>query len=251
MKKTLLVFVILSLFSVSAQAQKATIENAVGFTKPVVKETAAEQKTDDAESKIGKIPQMDAGEMLAKTTKNISIFDNPRYVKRAYGSLKGRQQAMEQLQQKKLEKSSYPNEKAKKEALKDLEDKALVRFNDYDEETEDVKKKLSDNPRESMLNMASRISYPQEVDEETIDRSRKATEKWKQQFIENNGITPDEYMNAYNEQVKLEMEQREEEKNKADKFPILNTEKDVKVEKVDEQNALLHVSVGAPKSKKE
>ena len=100
MKKTLLVFVILSLFSVSAQAQKATIENAVGFTKPVVKETAAEQKTDDAESKIGKIPQMDAGEMLAKTTKNISIFDNPRYVKRAYGSLKGRQQAMEQLQQK-------------------------------------------------------------------------------------------------------------------------------------------------------
>ena len=253
MKKKLLVFAFLSLFSTIALSQEATISGAVGFTKPVSEKVQTKQpkQTKKSAREIGKVPQTDAAELLAKKTKNLSVMDNPRFAKKTYSRLKGRQEAIEQLQQKKLEEGSYPNEKAKEEALKGLEDKALVRFNDYQEEQEEVKNKINEDPRKGILDMASRVSQSEKIDEESVERSRAAQQKLNQKFQEEKGIAPDEYMNAYMEQVKAEAQQNEEEKQKAEQFPILNTEKDVKVEKIDEQNALLHVSVGAPRSKKE
>ena len=252
MKKTLLTFTFLSLFSNVAFGQQAALQGAVGFAKPVEENVQiTEQKTEKTEREIGKIPQVDAGEMLAKTTKNLSVLDNPRFAKKAYAGLKGRQKAIEQLQQKKLEESSYPNEKAKEEALKELEDKALVHFEDYQEEQEDVKKKINEDPRKGVLDMASRISTSDKVDEESVERSKASQQKLREKFQEEKGMAPEEYMNAYMEQVKTELQQNSEEEEKAESFPILNTEKNVEVEKLDEQSALLHVSVGAPRSKKE
>ncbi|MBP5535059.1 MAG: hypothetical protein J6Y03_06130 [Alphaproteobacteria bacterium] len=250
MNKRWIVFVFLSLFSFCAFAQEDTLSGAVSFKKEV-KEEIKETKEAPKFNFDTNIEKTDTKEQLAKTTKHISILDNPRFAKMNYARLNGIQKSVEKVQQKKIKEAAYTKESEKEQALEELENQALVQFDDYKEKPEDLQKKINENPRESIFDMTSRLSYYSERNEPSEEHSKKLQEKMEQRFQDRNGISMDEYMDAFKEQTKLEQHQRVEEDEKAETFPVLNTDKNVEIEKVDEQNALLHVSVGAPRSKKE
>lgn len=250
MKKRFLLIAFLSVFATVAVAQDATIPGAVTFTK-TKDETPQVQKEQKEERKefAVEVPKIDRDAIMARTVEKIPLLENPRIVKKGYGRLKGMQKAIEDVQQKRLKEGSYPNEQAKEQALKEMQDKALIRFEDeYQDKQNDLKNKINQNPRESFLKMAGNVKYPNE-EQMTTERSELIQKKVESEFQDTHGITMDEYKDAFTEQMKIEAEQQEEEKS--DVFPVLKTDKKVEVEKVDEQNALLHVSVGAPKSKKE
>lgn len=245
MKKRFLLTAFLSVFATVAVAQDASISGAVSFTK--TKDETPQVQAEEKKEFAVEVPQIDRSAILAKTVKNIPLLEDPRMVKKSYGRLKGMQKAIEDVQQKRLKEKSYSNEKAKEEALKEMQDKALIRFEDYQEKPEDMKNKINQNPRETFLDMTGRIKYPTE-EQMSTERSELIQKKVEGEFQDKHGMTMEEYKDAFAEQMEVAAEQQEE---KSDTFPVLKTDKEVKVEKVDEQNALLHVSVGAPKSKKE
>ena len=226
----------------------AQITGAVSFQgKKASKETAkAEQTVQDNETAQ---PDVDANELLSKRIQKFRIWNNPRMVKRTYGRLKGMQESIEKEQNKELEKKEYASEDEKQKALEEIKKQALVHFEDYSEPAQTVHQKMNENPRENLVNMTKRLSY---IDKErmTEDYSEYIQSEMQNQFLQRNGVTMDEYKKASAEQLLEEEKQRIAEEQKSDTFPPLSVKEKVDVEKIDEQNALLVIGVGAPKSKK-
>ena len=248
MEKKLLTFIFLALFSVCAWAQDGMLSDAVTFKKEA-KEEVKEVQEKPAFDLNNKTEKKDAKVQLAESTKNVSILDNPRFAKMGYARLKGMQKSIEKVQQKKIDKTVYTNESEKEKALKELENQALVQFDDYQDKPADLQKKINENPRESMFDMTSRLSYYGDRNEPSEEQSAAIQKKLEKDFQDDNGISMEEYEKAFEEQLMLEQQLSKEEKSET--FPVLKNDKEVEIEKVDEQNALIHVSVGAPRSKKE
>ena len=250
MNKISFVLLCVGLLSSVALAQVGAIDGAVSFKKQQV--TTETKKENESKFKNTALDDTDFDQekLMAEVTSNTKLWDNPRFVKIYYGQMKGMQQAIDRIHQNDLDQSSYSTEEEKEKAKKDLQEQALIHFEDYQDKPEDLHKKINKNPRESLLNMNSRISF---IDEKnmTKERSKAVEEGLNQRFYETEGMTIDEYNEARKEQLEQEAKQRLKEDKKAQSFPILKTDKEVNIEKVDEQNALLKVSVGAPKSKKE
>ena len=249
MNKSIFVFLCISFLSSIASAQVAAIEGAVGFKKPVV-ETQTKQNELSVPKTVLDKTDFNQSELLAKVTSKTDLWDNPRFVKIYYGQMKGMQQAIDRVQQAELDKLSYPSEEAKRKAKEELQRQTLMRFEDYSDKPEELNNKINQDPRKSLLDMASRISF---IDEDlmTTERSKAINKGLQQNFYNSEGLTVEEYMDAVEQQTEFELQQRLSEDEKAQNFPVLKTDKKVNVEKVDDQNALLRVSVGAPKSKKE
>lgn len=256
--KKLFLMAFLATLATEALAQDAGLSGTVVFTgqqeqaqaqKKVQEAEEAPADTPSAVKKVpGELPKVDTAAVLARTTKRVSAMNNPRIAKKGYARLKEMQESIEKAQQEKLNEKTYPDEKAKEEALKEIKNKALVRFEDYEDKPEDVKQKINNDPQKSLIEISDRIKYSLDHNEEHLDSVQS---QLKEDFKSENGMGPEEYMDAYVEQVEMELQQEQQAEQKAETFPILTTDKDVKVEKQDDQNALLYISVGAPRSNKE
>ncbi len=244
MKKSIVLAWALFLLGSVAVAQEASISGAVGFAKKT-----QEEKVEEPQAVNQKItqPKIDEAAILAKTTKNTWLWDNPRYAKIAYGRLAGMQQAIEAEQQKELEKTTYATEKEKQEALKQMQSQAVVHFEDSEPDEKKRREALNKNPRAGVLDMAGNVSFldEQKATPEFTDYARGQMEK---DFYQENGLTIEEYNEAFIAQVEEQVEKRRKEDEKSDTFPPKDEKNFVTVEKVDEQNALIQRGVGAPKS---
>ena len=192
---------------------------------------------------------MDARALLAEKIKKQRMWDNPRFSKKIYGSLKGRQNSIEKEQYKELEKKEYASEEEKKAALEEIKSRAMVKFTDFEETPDALHSRLNEKPREAVLDMTERLDYlgKEKMTSAFTDYVQDEIHK---QFVQRNGMTMDEYQNAMRQQLEADREKRLAEADKSDNFPPLMTDNTVNVEKLDDQNALLHVGVGAPVSKK-
>lgn len=225
----------------------AQIPGAVGFKleKQIQSENVA---TDTAPAQLDK-RNVDARALLAKRIKKQRIWDNPRFTKDLYGSLKGMQNSIEKAQNEELEKKEYASQEDKEKALEKIKSQAIVRFDDFNETPDVIHQKMNENPRAQVLEMSERLDYIKK-DKMTSGFSNHIQDEIKTQFLQRNGVTMDEYQNATQQQMLNEYEQRLAEKDKVDSFPPLSIDNQVSIEKIDEQNALLVVGVKAPVSKK-
>ena len=241
------IFALMFVAGVSAYAF-AQIPGAVGFKAEEA--PSAEQVQNEKPLKEEKTSsKADATALLAEKIKKQRMWDNPRFSKKIYGNLKGMQDSIEKAQNKELEKKEFASEEEKAKALEKMKTQAIVHFEDFSESPEQVHQKMNENPRNAVIDMTKRLDYI-EQDKLTDDFSNYVQDEMQNQFIQRNGVTMDEYQNASRQQMQEAYEQRLAEKDKSDTFPPLTNDSQVKVEKVDEQNALLHISVGAPVSKK-
>ena len=193
--------------------------------------------------------QNNASEILARKMKANRYWDNPRFVKATYGNLKGIQQSIDKQHQEALDEKKITDEVERQKALKQMQDSALVNFKDYEEDSQIIHQKMNENPRESILDLTSRISF---IDSKkmTDAHSEYIANELEDSFMQNQGVSMADYQNAFVEQLQNQKEIREEEATKAKTFPPAEETDTVNVEKIDETNALIHVGVKAPKSKK-
>ncbi|MBE6450242.1 MAG: hypothetical protein E7013_06135 [Alphaproteobacteria bacterium] len=231
----------------------AQLQGAVSFNSEGLefKKSSLEQKTDVSEenNQAKKETKHDAKEILAKRMEANRYWDNPRFVKATYGSLKGMQQSIDKKHQEALDEQKITDEAERQKALKQMQDGALVNFKDYEEESQIIHQKMNENPRESILDLTSRISYI-DSSKMTDSHSEYITNKLEDNFMQNQGVSMGDYQKAFVEQLQNQKEVREKEASKAKTFPPAEDAATLKVEKVDEANALIHVGVKAPQSKK-
>ena len=245
MKKNILFALGVLTFGIIGGAQASSLSGAVSFKKleaPLQDEAPA--KTVD-ESNTQKLSAdkfaVDPKELMAKKTADIDEFDNPRFVKIYYGKMKGLQQAIDRRQQEELAKEEYPTEQAKEKALQEIKGQALIHFDDYADAPEDLQKRQNENPRATMLDMSDRTTYL-DKDKSTPEYSEYVKESLEGDFINRTGMTPQEYEKVAAEQTKAELEMRQSEDEKADSFPVLKTDKEVAVEKLDNKSAMIRIA---------
>ena len=146
-----------------------------------------------------------------------------------------------------LEKNKYSSEDEKKKALDEIQSQAIIHFDDFEEKPEKIHQKLNENPRDAILDMTERLTYI-DKDKMTSERSEHIKQELQENFLQDYGVTMEEYKEASLKQVDEGLKQRKEE-TKSDTFPPLSVNVPLNVEKIDEQNALLHLSVKSPVSK--
>ena len=224
----------------------AQIPGSVSFEKKqVAVQSIEENKTAESKSKL--TSGIDANALLAQKIKKQRIWDNPRFSKKIYGSLKGMQESIEKVQNEELEKNKYSSEDEKKKALDEIQSQAIIHFDDFEEKPEKIHQKLNENPRDAILDMTERLTYI-DKDKMTSERSEHIKQELQENFLQDYGVTMEEYKEASLKQVDEGLKQRKEE-SKSDTFPPLSVNVPLNVEKIDEQNALLHLSVKSPVSK--
>lgn len=241
------IFTLCLCLSVSAFAL-AQIPGAIGF-KSDEKPSDFVEVTENTANQHVVSDEVDARDLLAKKIKKQRIWDNPRFSKKVYGSLKGMQNSIEKEQNKELEKKKLTSEEEKAKALEKMKTQAIVHFEDFTEEPEIIHQKMNEQPRERILDMTERLDYI-EKDKLTSGFSDYIQDEMEQQFVKRNAVTMEEYQEASRQQMQEAHDMRLAEGNKADTFPPLTVDNPVNVEKIDEQNALLRIGVGAPVSKK-
>ena len=249
--KSFYTFVVLVLlFNSVAFAQ---IQGAVSFNDPTAdfKKDSVKQTSEIAETTVPEVAEKkdDPKQLLAKKMKATRHWDNPRFVKATYGNLKGMQESIDRQHQDALDEKKITDETERQKALKEMQESALVNFNDYTEESQVIHQKMNENPRESILDLTSRISY---IDSKkmTDAHSEYVANKLEDNFMEHQGVSMADYQAAFVEQIKNQQETREEDALKANTFPPLNEQEALRVEKLDETKALIHVGVKAPQSKR-
>ena len=250
MKRSCTAVVLLLFFSSVAFAQ---IQGSVSFDGSNLEFKAAslEQKADVPEERNQpkKENTNDSRKLLAKRMKANRHWDNPRFVKAIYGSLKGMQQSIDKEHQEALDEKKITDEAERQEALKQMQDRTLVNFKDYEEDSQVIHQKINENPRESILDLTSRISFI-DSSKMTETRSEYVANKLEDNFAQSQGVSMDDYQKAFVDQLKNQQKIREDEASKAKTFPPKQGTETLKIEKVDEANALIHVGVKAPQSKK-
>ena len=241
------IFTLCLCLSVSAFAV-AQIPGSIGFKAEQTLAEVVVAKEPAVASKVVS-DEIDARDLLAKKIKKQRIWDNPRFSKKVYGSLKGMQNSIEKVQNEELEKKKLTFEDEKEKALEQMKTQAIVQFKDFAEEPDVIHQKMNENPRQRILDMTERLDYI-EKDKLTNDFSDYIQDEMENQFTKRNAVTMDEYQEASRQQMQEAHKMRLAEEDKSESFPPLTVENSVNVEKIDEQNALLRVGVGAPVSKK-